>query len=139
MKIPRRQDIEVGTFCDPLQTGVPSFEVWDYSHNNRQFGEIAGHVFNQYLNVREEKEPFVVGTRFTFSFSSSPKKAGLYSSQVVTDLESTIRHSGSKIKEVVYEDAINQLLTKALDAVDIVHNLKKSYKARLKFLFSPTL
>ncbi len=138
MKIPKKQNIEVGSFQDPLTTGVPSFEVWDYSHNNRQFGEIAGHVFSHYLKVREENQPLYMGTRFVFTFqSSNPNKAGLYLSQVVADLDKTLATQGSKIKEVVYEDAIHNLVNKALDAVDILHNLKKSYKARLKFLFNP--
>lgn len=138
MKIPKKQDIEIGSFCDPLNTGVPSFEVWDYSHNNRLFGEIAGHVFNRYLKLREENQPLYGGTRFTFTFqTTNPNMAGLYLSNIVTDLEKTLAHSGSKIKEVVYEDAIDNLLHKALEAVDTVYNLKKSYKARLKFLFNP--
>lgn len=61
---------------------------------------------------------------------TNPTKASLYLNQVITDLDRQ-----NRIDEVLYENAVEQLLNMAFNAVDTVHNLDKSVLARLKYVF----
>lgn len=136
MKIPKKEKISVKS-AKLNDIPMPYTEAWTYNHDDRLFGEIAGHIFNKYLHVKREKDTFGMGTRFRFSFSSShPKKAGIFLDHFMSDSDLLKNSSSTKIVEYIYENAVEEFINKSLNAVDTVHQLEHSFTKRLKYLFT---
>jgi hypothetical protein len=118
--------------------GVPSeytrpeeIKVFEYAHEEPLLGEIAGHVFNRYLRFRKQQSPF--GTEYDFRFgSTNPTKAILELRHVVDRHDAT--QSLGRIEEAVYENACEEFLYKAFEAIDKVHQLDNNFFDRIKYV-----
>jgi len=135
MKVPLRNR-PISSVVDGLPDDTTPFheiKIFDYAHDEPLLGEIAGHVFNRHLRFRKEKTAL---GRVEYEFrlgSTNPTKAALYLRQYVEPVD--LIHSHGGVEEAVYESACEELLFKALEAIDKVHKLDNNFFDRLKFVF----
>jgi hypothetical protein len=139
MKIPRKINLQAWSTIDinPFELDTSFTKTWHYAHDNRVFAEIAGHVFNKYLEIQEREDKLLLSTEWRLSFGSkNPHKARLHIAGYISDLEKMQVKSTNEIKERVYENAVEEILHKSMDNNDKIHKLRSSFWARLKFLFN---
>ena len=106
--------------------------MFEYAHEEPLLGEIAGHVMNRYLRFNKSKS--LGSTRYDFRFgSTNPNKAQLYLRQYI-DLHDE-QMSNGRLKEKVFEQACEELLFKAFEAIDAMHKLDNNFFDRIKYVF----
>lgn len=134
MKIPlKNKPLSVVDGLPSLDAYPQEIRTFDYAHDEPLFGENRGHVFNRYLKFRKEKS--ALGTvEYEFRFgSTNPTKASLYLRQYIDPID--LLHSRGRVEEHVYEQACEELLYKAFEAIDKVHKLDSNFFDRIKFVF----
>lgn len=116
----------------PDYTSQEEIKIFDYAHEEPLLGEIAGHVFNKYLKFRTQKTQF--GTRYEFRFGpSNPNKVSLFLNQQVNEIADPQAIGG--LREAVFENACEEFLYKAFEAMDKVHKMDNSFFDRIKYVF----
>lgn len=133
MKVPlRNRPVSVVDDVSDRSTTYEEIKSFEYAHEEPLLGEIAGHVFNRYLQFHKRNTRW--GDEYEFRFgSSNPTKASIYLRQIIDRMEDNL--SRGRIREVVYEKACEELLYKAFEAIDAIHKLDASFFDRIKYVF----
>jgi len=135
MKVPLKHRAISAVLGEP-QADFRSFEIktFDYAHENPLLGEIAGHVINRYLKFREESNRF--GTIYDFRFgTSNPNTAILQLHQTIDSRDD--EESNGRIREVIFENTVEEFLHTAFKAIDYVHKVENAgFFGKVKILLT---
>ena len=131
-----REDLSAVTITGD-ELGYPNIpQTIDYPHDSELLAEVAGYVLNRRLKYREVKDDMRMGINILVQLcSSNPHNTSLYQMSYMSDLETVQAKYGTRLKQEHLMKIVEDLVEKAMEKVDIVHNLEKSFWKRLKYLF----
>ena len=123
-----KKDIQAFTEESSISTSLAN-NIVEYPHDSPLLEEIAGIQINKMLKLRRITTEDYGGDKYheyrLELMSFTPKKASLFISQTITDQE--LRQAKVDIENLMYQKMVEELLYKAMEAVDRVHNFKKEF------------
>ena len=123
------------------ELGYPNIpQTIDYPHDSEILAEVAGHVLNRRLKYREVKDDMRMGVNILVQLCSrNPHNTSLYQMSYMSDLEIVQARYGTRLKQKHLMNMVEDLVEKAMEAVEIRHKLENSFWKRLKYLFKKAL
>lgn len=130
-----QKDIGIASYTKQIDLTLPVNDIYEMGHDSVILERAAMIAFNRRLFFSLEKDYQMMCDVYRLRFGNNPSKASLYIVQRVSDSMKMTARYAQELEETVIRKMAEEMISIALEKVDIVYQLEKSFWNRLKFLF----
>jgi hypothetical protein len=136
MKVLKRQPIN--PFSEPPDLATPpdlTSESVEFPHDSTELEELASYAINRRLELQSTKDWRLLATRFRMQLrGNTASKASLFKEIMVTEFDAVNYPEQLRVK--VIENLVEGLISDAMEKVDQLYRLDKSFWTRFRYLFT---
>lgn len=98
--------------------------------------EIAGLIFSKHLILLEQKDYYRQAINLRLEFRPfNPNKTSLFQGWTISDILMSQDANPDLMRTEMLKNAVENMIERSLDDINMVHHLEKSFWKRLKYLF----